>query len=108
MAPWKAHSLNHSQRTTGRSSVPLEETSSNNGAIPCPRYLREVLTDVQFGCEQGSKTNREIKLPRGGHKLTKKSSKIVPLGAPFSSSLFSTTSVDTLYFVSNSRSWFGS
>src|SRR6266480_1727641 len=38
----------------------------------------------------------EIIVPRGGHKLTKKSSKIVPLGAPFSSSLFSTTSVDTL------------
>ncbi|PYT64002.1 MAG: hypothetical protein DMG42_35475 [Acidobacteria bacterium] len=41
-------------------------------------------------------SRRKLDLWQGCHEIAEKSSKIVPLGAPFSSSLFSTTSVDTL------------
>jgi len=43
--------------------VPLEETSSNNGAIHCPRNLRK--SDVRFEPKERSKTNKGIELPRG-------------------------------------------
>src|SRR6267143_1858957 len=76
MALWKAHSLNHSQRTTGRSSVPLEETSSNNGAIPCLRYLREMLTcslAVSKGQKPTGKSNCPVAATNSPRKVLKSS-----------------------------------
>src|SRR6266403_4307560 len=74
MALWKAHSLNHSQRTTGRSSVPLEGTSSNNGAIPCLRYLREMLTcslAVSKGQKPTGKSNCPVAATNSPRKVLK-------------------------------------
>jgi len=48
MASWKVHSSNHSRKTTAKSSVPLEETSSNNGVFAsCVCYILELELGTQ-------------------------------------------------------------